>query len=197
MVNINCKNIDLFKYKFNREPKQWSIEDVHKLWLKTKERDKKYRDIYLNIIDEINNVIPGDKKDVYYYDDNNRLMKYSLFFDKRFKSWLVSKSVVSLKNREEKLNFFLANNQNIELGQKIYNANKFTSGRLRYVSFYILNKLVSDELRKKFKSLDIEPPISFTIKLNDIEYIVNTLNDNYHTSYYEFNIASEKVLIEI
>jgi hypothetical protein len=41
-MNVNFKK-HFFEFKFKRKPKKWTIEQVHELWLRSKERTNKKR----------------------------------------------------------------------------------------------------------------------------------------------------------
>ena len=61
MRKINYKSPELFKYRFKRSPKFWSIEELHDLYLRTKERAANRSTISRNIVNRIiEEVIPTE-----------------------------------------------------------------------------------------------------------------------------------------
>jgi len=198
----NFRNPEYFRLKFKRDPKQWSVEDLHQLWLKTSKRNSIRQNHYWELIREAGETLPGDKdrKSVYYYytDKEGReiLRKYNIQFNLEYNGWSIGHDTVKLDNRDDKLSYWIADEKNFEFGRKIQAAGKFTSGRLNSIVFHILSEEVNRILNKKFKETKTVPPKAFTIVLGGIEYIVIT-DDGYGYAYNRFTITTEKKTIEL
>jgi hypothetical protein len=67
---LNIRNKDFFKFKFKREPKNWDIESLHELSLKTKLRKEKRNQERSNFIFSIKDQLQPDDKGCYriYYN---------------------------------------------------------------------------------------------------------------------------------
>lgn len=201
-MKINFRNPDYFRSKFKREPKLWSIEDLHALWIKTSERNNKRQSIYWELIRQAGETLPGDKyhKTVYYYHTNKDgkeiLRKFDIRFNQDYYGWSIGHDTAKLENREDKLNYWIADETNFEFGRKISEAQKFTSARLNSMVFHLLTEEVNRALNRKFKESKTVPPKAFTIFLGGIEYIITT-DDGYGYSHNHFTIITKKKTIEI
>ena len=202
-AKTNFQYKDIFRYRFKREPKDWSIEDLHSLWLKVKERNRARQKVYWDLIREAGETLPGEgTKQVYYHyigkDGKESLRSFRISFDKSWRGWSIGHETVKFENRDEKLAFWIADETNFEFGRKIFEAQKFTSGRLEGLVYSVLIDEINKALNEKFKSLKENPPKSFTIILGGKEYIIITDRDRgYGYSYNNFILSSEKETISL
>ncbi len=201
-MRINFQSSDMFKYKFKRDPKVWSIEELHSLWIKSKLRANKRNDYFWKLIIEAGESLSGDnnEKSIYYYhlnkDGSKSLRRYKIYFTSRWGGsggFSYSQDSVSFTNRDEKLDFWIANEGTFELGQKIYEAQKFNSWKFEQIVYTVLVDEINKILNKKYRDLKTYPPKSFTIKIGGIEYIISTSdNVNSYSSYNKFSLICEK-----
>jgi hypothetical protein len=177
-MKINFQMKEIFEYKFGRQPKMWSIEELHSLWIEAKSRHNKRSKILWNLIKEAGETLPGPKneKHVYFYrsnkDGTKSLNRFNLYFRSEYNSWSYSWDSAKLETRDEKLSYWIADERNFELGQKIFEAQKFTSGRLEGIVYTVMVDEINRVLNKKFKESQTTPPKSFTIIIGGIEYIL-------------------------
>jgi hypothetical protein len=84
-MNVNFKNTYFFEFKFKRKPKNWTIEQVHELWLRAKERTNQRRSELKKCINDIKKFVKPDdidytRKGIYkiYHVCGNMIIKYTL-----------------------------------------------------------------------------------------------------------------------
>jgi len=61
--DLNFEHEYFFEGKFKRKPRQWSISDIHTLWLKLKDRSSKRNNDFLEYLHwVVENIPPNDGK---------------------------------------------------------------------------------------------------------------------------------------
>ena len=203
-VRAHFQMKEIFRYRFKREPKDWSIEDLHSLWLKAKERNRARQKVYWNLIREAGETLPGDgTKHVYYYQPdksgNEVLRRFNISNERNWGGWYIGHDSAKLDNRDDKLSFWIAADEtNFDYGRRIFEAQKFTSGRLEGVVYSVLIDEINRSLNKKFKDSKEYPPKSFTIMLGGKEYIIITDREiGYGYQSNNFILSSEKEIISL
>lgn len=204
-MKLNIQN-PFFEMKFKRKPKNWTIEEVHELWIKAKERSNKRRKILCDCIDEIKNSIEPDSidyrgKPVYkiHKVTKNSIICYTFShsnYHKDTMSWHTDN--IKLQTREERLSFLVNNTKKIELGSKFYKADKnlsYLDGRVGN----ILNELIDEKLKKHFKDSDFHRNESIlTISISDRKYFIKQDNSRYPYKKYELlNEVNEQTHIDL
>ena len=182
-----------FENNFGRKAKVWTIEMVHDLWLKTKERgDSRRKDLTDCIHEVVKNVEPFSKN---YRDDNEYRVYYNsgdnVCYYNISKSILgfgygYSRDIVKFASRDEKLTFLLSNQKAFDLGQKMYRLEKLCSNQ-HYRVREILNKMIEEKLKKRLKEYDRNDVI--VIQISDKSYFVKV--DNSHFPYKSFELLNE------
>lgn len=176
MSSVNFKNKYFYQHKFGRDPKEWSIEQLHELYLKAKKRSDERSKIFWNLLLEA--VEKTGQKTIYYYqkrgDGKEQLCHYDIRYNHDYESYSYSRNYSKLEDRDSKLAFFIADEINFEYGRKLQEASKFYSLKLSSFVFSILEDEVNQILNKKFKSEKISPPKSFVTKIGDKSYIIET-----------------------
>ena len=192
MQRVNFLQADYFKYKFKRDPKYWSISQLHDLWIENNKRSelrqKEFSDFIRNIIVK---EIPmmDDGYHYIYINKGNDIYRYEFKYEKQYKSYSISSRRIELKTRDEKLTFILANDKAFELGYKyleIDNKRTYLNQRV----FGILWQLLEDELRNHFRKIDKIPDEIFKISINDIEYYIQ-VDERFRYGYYKFHFKGE------
>jgi hypothetical protein len=197
-MKINFQMKEIFEYKFGRKPKMWSIEELHSLYLKVQSRHSNRSKHLWDLIREAGETLPGDKdKSVYFYRPDGKLGKFTLHWRSEYGGWTFSWDVPKLDTRDEKLSYWIADEKNFELGQKIFKAHKFASGRLQSIVYTVLVDEINKALNKKFKESKTTPPKSFTIMIGGKEYIIITDDGGHYYSYNRFSLSSEKKVISL
>lgn len=179
-----------FKFRFKREPRIKTLEQVHDLWLRSCERAYERKKPYIKIFDTIIKEIPdvnGYKK--VYYSEEGKLYEYSFSYTSQFDSYGYSTSLVNFnkskeENREEKINFILSNQKAFELGEKFNESTKLIchkQNRLRSILF----EMVEEKLKALYKKSCFAPEIT-TVKIKDKEYYMELDKDSYG-EYMKFN----------
>ena len=188
MRRANFQFPEIFEYKFGRKPKNWSIDQLHDLYLKVKERSSKRGKIVLDIINKITTEIPQDNKThlVYFYQTTNEkthLRQYNLKWDHTYNTYSYGLNDPKLNNREERLDFVLANTRAFELGQEFYEANKLKD--MAYKTMWIVKEIMWSEIEKKLKSIYTKncPEKVLVISIGDFKYFVSVDNGYGYASY--------------
>lgn len=203
-MRVNSKdNMKYFyKKKFNREPKQWSIEDLHNLYLRAKERADKRQNLTIDCGFKILSELPieedrsGSRYAYFYKKEYSRnknkfeeeyttsLYRYRITPIKRrgFDSFSWStERIDSSVSRDEKLSFILAERA-FELGEEF---NKISNLRSSY-HHYVWNEIweiIEKKLDNTYKDKEVPPTIK--LKIGDKEYLVSG-EDNYHSIKWKF-----------
>lgn len=193
-IKVNCfmypSGIFLERYieKFGRKPKQWTIESLHDLWLKSKKRSDERTEKVWNFIAEIAEKIPANSRNEHlvYYMQDDRVRGYSIGYSSSFKSHSLGHTDVNFQTREEKIDFFLTTELNFEMGEKLRNLKKFESN-LDYRVFEVFWSKVQESLREKFE--DQRPPKCFALDIAGKKYLIT--NDDRYGSYYTFKLECE------
>lgn len=202
-MKVNFYNKEMFKWKFGRDPKEWTIEQVHDLWRRAYKRNTERRSNLNKFIDDIPNKIQPNAKNEYllFYNIGDRInvvvLTFGLTFGSR-NSFINSKSSWSyhidsfnvndnkVENRDRKLAFLIS--EGIDIGNEFIRLEKdrgFTS--LARVES-ILSDMIDDHFRKYFKELKTYPSDSFITTIGGIDYIINVTNKY---DYPKFKISSE------
>ena len=115
---MNFKNSELFKFRFKREPKKWSLDQIQDLWERSEFRAKERQKIISSVYDKIINEIPknSNNKKVVYFTKGEVVYQYEFSFNSEFKSWGYSTSRVDFSKskeicRNEKIEFILSNSR--------------------------------------------------------------------------------------
>ncbi len=179
-----------FKDKFNREPKNWTIEQVHDLYLRAKERYEKRRDIICEYGDKIVKEIPKNKNGehiVYYYLDN-RICYYSLSYSDTFKSYGVSQGDIQLKTLKEKLEFLTKTENAFKLGEKYKELNKLRTTK-HYIVKEIMLDMINEKLSSRFKDVFIHSHTIIAVQIGNKKYYMKSGENSGH--YYRFELYDE------
>ena len=119
-TKVNCFSypegyfLEKYREKFGRSPKQWTIESLHDLWIRSKKRsDKLHRDIW-QYIEKIAETIPAnDGKHIAYFNQNNTLRGYVIEWNESHKTYSTHTiSVSEFKSRDERIDFFVSTELN-------------------------------------------------------------------------------------
>jgi hypothetical protein len=195
-MNVNFKNT-YFEFKFKRKPKNWTIEQVHELWLKAKERTNKRRSELNKCIDDMKKFVKPDdvdhrEKEVYkiYHVCGDMIIKYTLSHSQYFKNSMCwQQDRIKLNTREERLSFLIDNEEKIKMGENFYNAEKNTT-YMDSVVRNILEELINEELKKQRKNSDYSTNEAvLVIKISDKKYFV--LEDNTRYPYRKYKLLNE------
>ncbi len=182
-----------FEHNFGRKAKVWTIEMVHDLWLKTKERgDARRKDLTDCIEDIVKSVEPfsknyrGDNEYRVYYNSSGNTCYYNISKSSLGVGYGYSRDIVKFGTRDEKLTFLLANQKTFDLGEKMRRLEKLCTNQ-HYRVREILNKMIEEKLRKRLKEYDRNDVI--TIQISDKSYFVKV--DNSHFPYKKFELLNE------
>ncbi len=195
-VNFLWHNLGYFEHRFKRKPKTWTIEEIHDLWKRATDRSNARRKIIADYTKEIVEHIPKNDRGehiVYFkHDSGDRLMQYKLSYNRDWKSHGVSTDTVSFSTREEKLEFFTANELAFEMGQKYYELKKMSSD-MHYRVRHFMWELIEAKLQKHFKNLDVIPPDILIIDIADKKYYVELDTQHRYCGYMKFHFKGECV----
>jgi len=195
-VNFLWNNKSYFEHKFKRNPKVWTIEEVHDLWKRACARSNSRWKIISDYTKEIVKHIPKNDRGEYVvyfkHDKSPKLMQYKFSYNRDWKSYGVSTDTVSFSNREEKLEFFTANELAFEMGQKYYELKKLSSD-MNYKVRHFMWELIEAKLQKHFKDLDVMPPEIFIIDIADKKYYVELDTQHRYRGYMRFHFKGECV----
>ena len=194
MTNVNFFYPEIFERKFKRSPKFWSLDELHDLYLRTKSRADKHHEKTKFIMDRIENEIPkfNNKSKVYFYQVNNDqtyLRNYEFNWRSLYNKY-TSYSIgdPKLDNREERLDFLIANKLSFELGQEFYELKKIedmawrTMWKVKSIFLQVLDK----KLREKYDGKI--PPKTLILDISGYKYFIH-VDDEYH--YPKFTMENE------
>lgn len=193
-MRANFRIPEMFKYKFGRDPRNWTIDQLHNLYIRSNERTNKRRKEYSNYIDSIIKEIPKNDNGyhIVYFSNKGRDFQYEISYNTSYKSWAIRTESLELKSREDRL-FFLLHSSNIktfEMGQKLFDLGKLRSN-LHYIVKEVMWELVEKELKDRFKGKSIRDEI-FIIDISGKKYFVE-IDENSYGNYYKFNMKNEFV----
>ena len=197
-MKLNFKQKELFEWKYKRQPKVWSIEQVHSLYLKTLERhnirQKKILDVRDRIVSEVEEFEKGKRKVYFTKDDKiyQREFNYYLEYDSWGTSWDVLKftSDKTISSRDQKLEFLLSNDKQFELGE-LYESLKGDTKCLHHYIWHVLSEMVEEKLRVEFKGKD--SPEILTIDISGHKYyVVCDKQHMYNRFYKKFELKNKE-----
>jgi hypothetical protein len=189
---------DLFKFKFGRQPRVWTIDEVHDLYLKALDRHNKRLKLWIDCVNRIvneTNEFEKNKRKIF-FTKGGKFYQRVLSKNHDYNSWGVQSADLvkfsldkTIHNRNEKLEFLLSNEKAFELGE-LYES---LQGRTKHLHLYvkqILSEMVQDKLRLKFK--DCESPRILTVTISDKRYYVEC-DDQHRRSkiYKKFELLNE------
>lgn len=191
-LGVNFERAWEFEMKFKREPRQWSFEQLHDLYVRAKERAVKRRKEFSDFIDYIIEVTEPNEKGEHlvYFNINSSehtTYRYCLRKDSEF-GWSYSTDRVSFSKdtvlaRNEKIEFLLNNETRFELGEKLKKLEKMKSSFDHHI-FYIIGDAVNDKLCKKFKNVkNHDVPKVLKVKISDITYYVALTKESRSSGY--------------
>jgi len=193
-VKFNQCESELFNFRFKRDPKIWSVEQVQDLWIRSKERARKRSLISSKVYDEIISEIPKNDKGckLVYFSEDDTLYQYSFSWSTSFKSWGYSWNQVRFSDnktisRDEKIDFILSNKKAFELGEK-YRASKKLECKLQRRVLSIMCDMIEDKLKEVYK--DKHPPNITKVKVGDKEYYFAVDEQNRY-DYLQFHYKGE------
>jgi hypothetical protein len=198
-MNINYKNY-WFRERFKREPKIWTIEMVHDLYLLSKKRfDNRQVDIR-KCINDITKEIPKNSKGehiVYFNNktDNNKIWSYKITYHSNWKSYGTSLSKLNFDDtfvenlREAKLDFLISNERAFELGERYRSLQKLVSKYHHYL-FKLLSEMVEEKLREHYKKSNEVPNYITVINIGSKKYFVK-VDEQHRYGYLKFEIENE------
>lgn len=192
---------DLFEYRFKRKCKEWTIEDVHALWLKACERTEKRkavsRELYDRIVEEM---APGHKKNFKIYQDDPEVdytYEYSFRWDDGWNGYGVSSNTVKFSDdtkiaRDEKIDFLIANEKAYKWG-RLYSQDQKNRPKFHFIVMEVLFKMIENKLREHFKNSDDTPKPIFKIAISDKQYYIIASGDGLHfkNNYVKFEFGGE------
>ncbi len=173
----NFYNSEFFKMKFGRDPKIWTIKDLHDLWLKLKDRNNKR---YQDISDHLNHIRDtfhknGNGEWIVYFMDGDKVRGYSI--RELDYSGQLSYSIHDPKiGRELKIN--LITGDGFVLGERLHYLIGLTS-KFEYIVFHHLSKMIYDEV---FKNIHLTPfcgrhEFKKVIRISGKTYIFDATSD--------------------
>lgn len=182
MRQLNFLFPEFFEYKFKRKPKDWSLEELHDLYLRAKARAEKRRNHTLSIMDSIDKEITkfDNKSQVYFYqtiNDTTYLRQYEFTWKSRYEKYSsYSLNDPKMKSREERLDFVLSNSRAFELGQEFYESKRLEDMAWRNMWRVkdILWQVIEKKLRKMYEGVQVKDTI--IIEISGHKYFIYVEN---------------------
>lgn len=193
-MKANFLNPGSYKFKFNKDPRKWTIEELHDLYLRTKERNKKYSKIFTKFIDDIFLNIDKNSRDEYvvYFNQKEQLRQYNISYNERYGSYSFHSEIVSLKNRQDRLEFILSNQIAFDMGEKFLLLKSFSDGSrdsmLKVKS--LMWNCVENKLKDNYKLEDNIFEKIIMINISDKQYFAQ-VNNNFGYGSYSFKFFNE------
>lgn len=193
-TNVNCFKytkgyfLESYRDNFGRDPKQWTIESLHDLWVRAKKRsDRRNKDIW-KYVKRIAETIPAtDGQHIVYFRQYGGVRAYIIQWDNSYKTHtLRTVNISEFKTRDERINFYISTDLNFEMGEELYRLNKLES-KLHWVVFNVFWEKLEERLKEIYK--DKRPNESFPIQISDKKYIINSKEK--YGSYKQFEFKCE------
>lgn len=188
MRQINFLFPEVFEYRFGRKPKNWTLEQLHDLYLRAKSRAEKRWSHTLSIMDKIDKEITkfDNKSQVYFYqttNDTTYLRQYEFTWKSRYKHTSYSLNDPKLKSREERLDFVLSNSRAFELGQEFYESKRLEdmAWRSMWRVKDILWQVIEKKLRAKYEGVYVKDTI--IIEISGHKYFIHVDNGYVYTNF--------------
>ncbi len=185
---------DIFFGKFKRKFKDWTIDELHDLWLRTCSRASIRQKEKSDFIDEVVKEIPKNDRGrhiIYFYhrNDKKNTHQYEISWNHDWKGYGISQNRVELKTRDEKLTFILAKQREFELGQKYHHLD-YMCTRAQYYVKDILWRMVEEKLQAKFKDSANTIPDIFILDIGSKKYFIE-LDSQHRYGYLRFHMKNE------
>lgn len=200
MFNVNYKKSEIFKWKFRRDPKIWTIEQIHDVWLKLVDRsEKRKKDLldYQNFI--ISKVPENDKGErIIFFEKDEFIYKYVFKYEDYYKSCFRSTDRLTfskdpVRGRDEKIEFILNNEKVFEMGEKYRQLDRMLS-YLHYNIFDLLWYEVEEFLRKEFKEVKYFKEDVIKISIGNKIYYAQ-IDPQHRFQYKKFHFRGEEMPI--
>lgn len=154
----NKYDAEFFKVRFKRNPRIWTLEDVHALWLRALERGSKQQKVVSDCMDRITKELPSvnNKISAYYYDDCDKLSVYEFGNNHSFPHWGYTSN--HYKRSENKAiaraeeTYRLLNPQSLEYGQQFFEAKRHRSNK-EYIVKNIMFDMIKEKLSEKYEKI--------------------------------------------
>ena len=192
MNDLNFYESYFFRERFNREPKVWSLEKLHSLYLLAKERSSKRRkefsDHVERIIEEVNPEPDNYREEIkVYFEENNSTYVFKITKSLEW-SWSYSNDTLkwssnNVEARNEKINFLLDNKRNFELGEEMRRLERLRS-RFEHRVFRHITNRVDKALCEKFKNVkNFNMPKIIKVNIAGFIYLVQLTEEARNSSY--------------
>jgi hypothetical protein len=189
-MKLNFRQKELFEWKYKRQAKVWTIEQVHDLYLKSLERHNIRQEKLIVVRDRIVNETPEIEKGrrKVYFTLDNVIRQINFNYYREYDSWGSSTDLVKFSsdktviNRDEKLEFILSNDKQFELGE-LYHSMKGQSRCLHLYIWHVLSEMVEEKLRAEFKGKS--SPEILTVDIAGYNYYVVCDKQNMYNHFYK------------
>jgi len=206
-LGVNFLNKWAFEYRFKREPKVWSLEQIHNLYLKAKERSNKRNSDFTKHINKVFEQVEPNRNGSYevYFNRGEYVYKYEInkpdYSDWSFSTGRVEFSKDVVRAREEKIDFILSKELQFELGNEMRRLEKMRSHFHLHV-FHILVDSVDDKLCKRYKDVkNYEVPKVLKVNIGGTIYYValdkDSRNSTYNWKKFEILEVEDNNIIEL
>lgn len=178
-MKVGFLNKELYKWKFKRDPKEWSLEELHDLFLRAEKRSEKSRKAKREHLKLIAKEIPKNSngEHVVYYTNKDDICFYRIKWEREYKCYSFSRGRLDLnkgtQSREQRIEFIIANDKSFEYGEKMFELENMES-ILDYKVFNILWEVVTSKLRDHFNESNKIPKNIFTVSIGSYKYYVRT-----------------------
>jgi hypothetical protein len=184
---------EYFIQKFGREPKSWTIDELHNLYIRVRDRsNRRWVDFKNYVYGVVLKEIPKfeGKYYIYYYQDNSiRGFEITNNHD----GFRYTFSDPTFKTREDKLKFILnADPRNFKIGQEFYRLKRLHSSSSS--TTWKIKSFLAEKISKKLK--EVEDKSIFRdksiaiVNISGVKYVVNIQNINYD-NYFDFKWDGE------
>jgi hypothetical protein len=195
MRRVNFFYPEIFERKFNRKPKSWTVEQLHDLYLRAKERAEKRWNISKEIMEEIQKEVfcHDNRTKVYFYQtvrDETYLRSYEFNWSGLYnKHTSYSIGDPKLNNREERLDFLISNTKAFELGQKFRDSKVLED--MAWTSSWKIRDIFWQVLERKLRNIYEDKVVKDTIlvEISGYKYFIHVENGYY--GYPSFSLKNE------
>lgn len=151
MVRINSEHSLYFEHVFGRKPKQWSIAQVHDLWIRSKKRgNERYNNFSKAVYEMMDHIKPNSLGNyIVYFKSGNKIGQYNFKKDKKH-GYVMGTDWPNMNGktkevRDHTVNILL---HDFSWGERLRELEKMKTD-LQYRVLRILNRMIESQIRSR------------------------------------------------
>jgi hypothetical protein len=173
-----------------RSPKYWTLEHIHDLWTRSNARQMERDRKFWNCLYETHRILKdGGKSRAYFYNKKNTLCYFEISENSEY-GISYSTNIEKLDSRENRLDFFLSNEESMKRGQELFNLQSLTFQKLNRWAYSAFIDVLNNKLNEKFKSDKKIPPKCFLVEIGSKKYFIEKV-EGFSYNWNQFKMLNE------